>query len=172
MKLRGNTKTKRIHKNKRILGQGIEERPAEVEQRQEFGHQEIDTVVGKKDKKDEVLLTLTERKTREELIFRADGKNSQAINTIIKQLRHKYGIPLHQIFKTITSDNGFEFAELSLSVQDEKTTVYFTHPYCSSERGTNERHNGLIRRFIPKGKAISSDFFCIRCDHYLCRKLV
>lgn len=38
MKLRGNTKTKRIHKNKRILGQGIEERPAEVEQRQEFGH--------------------------------------------------------------------------------------------------------------------------------------
>ncbi|MGG3856039.1 IS30 family transposase, partial [Caldifermentibacillus hisashii] len=61
-----------------------------------------------------------------------------------------------EILKTITSDNGSEFAELSLSVQDEKTTVYFTHPYCSSERGTNERHNGLIRRFIPKGKAISS----------------
>jgi len=105
-----------------------------------------------------ILLTLTERKTREELIFRADSKNSQAINTIIKQLRHKYGTPFHQIFKTISSDNGSEFAELSLSVQDEKTTVYFTHPYCSSERGTNERHNGngLIRRFIPKGKAISS----------------
>jgi len=156
MKLRRNTKTKRIRKNKRILGQSIEERPAEVEQRQEFGHWEIDTVIGKKDKKDEVLLTLTERKTRKELIFRADGKNSQAINTIIKQLRHKYGTSFHQILKTITSDNGSEFAELSLSVQDEKTTVYFTHPYCSSERGTNERHNGLIRRFIPKGKAISS----------------
>ncbi|MED0651416.1 hypothetical protein P9246_07915 [Aeribacillus pallidus] len=51
----------------------------------------------------------------------------------------------------MTSDNGSEFAELSLAVLDEDTSVYFTHPYCSSERGTNERHNGLIRRFIPKG---------------------
>jgi len=51
MKLRRNTKTKRVRKNKRILGQSIEERTSEVEQRQEFGHREIDTVIGKKDKK-------------------------------------------------------------------------------------------------------------------------
>lgn len=63
MKLRRNTKTKRVRKNKRILGQSIEERPSEVEQRQEFGHWEIDTVIGKKDQEDRVLLTLTERKT-------------------------------------------------------------------------------------------------------------
>jgi len=156
MKLRRNTKTKRVRKNKRILGQSIEERPSEVEQRQEFGHWEIDTVIGKKDKEDQVLLTLTERKTREEFIFRAEGKTSQAINRIIESLRNKYGNHFHQVFKTITSDNGSEFAELSLAVQDEDTSVYFTHSYCSSERGTNERHNGLIRRFIPKGKPISS----------------
>jgi IS30 family transposase len=32
--------------------------------------------------------------------------------------------------------------------------IYYTHPYTSSERGTNEGHNGLIRRFIPKGKSM------------------
>ncbi|KZM54381.1 IS30 family transposase [Aeribacillus pallidus] len=84
MKLRRNTKTKRVRKNKRILGQSIEERTSEIEQRQEFGHREIDTVIGKKDKEDQVLLTLTERKTREEFIFRAEGKTSQAINRIIE----------------------------------------------------------------------------------------
>ncbi|OUM91192.1 MAG: hypothetical protein BAA03_02160 [Caldibacillus debilis] len=41
------------------------------------------------------------------------------------------------------------------AVKDVGTEIYFTHPYSSFERGTNERHNGLIRRFIPKGKAIT-----------------
>uniref|UniRef100_UPI000B027FA3 IS30 family transposase n=1 Tax=Bacillus smithii TaxID=1479 RepID=UPI000B027FA3 len=46
--------------------------------------------------------------------------------------------------------------DLGLSVEKDLTEVYFTHPYTSCERGTNERHNGLIRRFIPKGRPISS----------------
>ena len=37
----------------------------------------------------------------------------------------------------------------------QRTTVYYCHPYCSSERGSNENQNGFIRRFIPKGTAIS-----------------
>lgn len=156
MKLRLKRKTKRVRKNKRILGLSIEERPAEVNQRQEFGHWEIDTVIGNRNKEDQVLLTLTERKTRHELVFRASGKTSEAINSIIKQLKKQFRLNFHKVFKSITSDNGSEFADLSHSVKEVGTTVYFTHPYCSSERGTNERHNGLIRRFIPKGKAIKS----------------
>lgn len=156
MKLRLNTKKKRCRKNKRILGRSIEERPPEVEDRKEFGHWEIDTVIGKKSN-DEALLTLTERKTREELIFKIDGKNSEAAGVALTGLRERYGPLFPKVFKTVTADNGSEFADLAISVKSEEgTEVYYTHPYTSCERGTNERHNGIIRRFIPKGKPMSS----------------
>ncbi|WP_390622689.1 hypothetical protein [Clostridium argentinense] len=54
----------------------------------------------------------------------------------------------------MTGDNGSEFAELSSLKTDTETMVYYTHPYSSFEKGTNERHNGLILRFILKGKSI------------------
>ena len=66
-----------------------------------------------------------------------------------------YGEQFSQVFKTITGDNGSEFADLSTLEDDSDTKVYFTYPYSSFEKGINERHNGLIRRFIPKGKRIS-----------------
>ncbi|RIJ64986.1 IS30 family transposase [Rummeliibacillus sp. POC4] len=47
-----------------------------------------------------------------------------------------------------------EFTDLGSTLNNEKTDVYFIHPYTSCERGTNECHNGLIRRYIPKGKSI------------------
>ncbi|MFZ3591920.1 IS30 family transposase, partial [Bacillus sp. DJP31] len=155
MKVRLNTKKKRCRKNKRILGRSIEERPIEVNGRNEFGHWEIDTVIGKKTN-DEALMTLTERKTRKEFIIRVPAKDSEAITKAISCLKNTFDSRFSNIFKTITSDNGSEFADLDFSVNDVQTDIYFTHPYSSCERGTNERHNGLIRRFIPKGKAISS----------------
>ena len=72
----------------------------------------------------------------------------------------------YQVFKTITGDNGSEFAELSL-LEDGKLKVYFTHPYSSCEKGTNECHNRMLRRFIPKGKNISdytADEICFFAD--------
>ena len=57
------------------------------------------------------------------------------------------------MFKSITSDNGSEFALLS-NLKKYGIGVYCTHPYSAFERGTNENHNGLIRRFIPKGERI------------------
>ena len=56
------------------------------------------------------------------------------------------------VFKSITSDNGSEFSELASIEEVVDTKVYYTHPYSSWEKGTNERHNGLIRKFIPKGR--------------------
>ncbi|KAA0954733.1 IS30 family transposase [Planococcus sp. ANT_H30] len=155
MKVRLNTKKRRIRVNKRVLGRSIEERPEAVEERAEFGHWEIDTVIGKKSQ-DEALMTLTERKTRQEIILRIDDKDSDSITKALEMVRNKFDTNFAQVFKTITSDNGSEFAELAASFEKEKTEVFFTHPYTSCERGTNERHNGLIRRFIPKGKAIRS----------------
>lgn len=57
------------------------------------------------------------------------------------------------LFKSITADNGSEFASLTAAVQGI-SDVYFTHPYSSWERGTNENHNGIIRRFIAKGQSM------------------
>jgi len=155
MKVRLNTRKQRTRKNKRILGRSIEERPPEVADRQEFGHWEIDTVIGKKSN-DQALLTLTERKTRKEIIMRVDAKDAPSISEAISDLKKDYVGQFPKVFKTITSDNGSEFADLGASVEKDGIAVYFTHPYTSCERGTNERQNGLIRRFIPKGKAISS----------------
>ena len=71
-----------------------------------------------------------------------------------------------QVFKTITGDNGSEFAGLPL-LEDGKLKVYFTHPYSSREKGTNECHNRMLRRFIPKGKRIfdyTADEICFFAD--------
>ena len=59
-------------------------------------------------------------------------------------------------YKTITTDNGSEFSRLSELEQESKTKVYYAHPYSSYEKGSNERHNGLLRHFFPKGKRIDS----------------
>jgi IS30 family transposase len=153
LKLRLKPKRKRSCRNKRIMGISIDQRPAEVQKRQTFGHWEIDTVAGKR-ANDAVLLTLTERKTRHELLFLLDAKDSQSVNKALLKLKDYYGEGLLQVFRTITSDNGSEFSELADTLQQWGIKTYFTHPYSSWERGTNERHNGLIRRFVPKGKAI------------------
>ena len=68
----------------------------------------------------------------------------------------EYSEHFSEVFKTITTDNGSEFARLSELEELADTLVYFAHPYTSCEKGTNERHNGIIRRFIPKGKRIDS----------------
>lgn len=153
LKTRLKPKKIRIRKNKRILGQSIEQRPEDIQNRQTFGHWEIDTVVGKRSN-DSVLLTLTERKTRKELLFQLAEKSSKAVNETLKTLKQMYDERISQIFRSITADNGSEFSELSSVTQEWGSQVYFAHPYSSWERGTNERHNGLLRRFIPKGKAI------------------
>jgi len=57
---------------------------------------------------------------------------------------------LKKLFKTITFDNGGEFALHSLIEHETKAMIYFAHPYRSSERGTNENTNGLLRQYFPK----------------------
>lgn len=150
LKLKRQTKTSKNKKNKTTLGHSIEKRPDMVDTRETFGHWEIDTVVGLKTGQDQVLLTLTERKTRFEIIQKIEGKNSAAVTAGIETLRTQFDHFFEDVFKTITSDNGAEFATLSECLKN-CVEVYFTHPYSSWERGTNERHNGMIRRFIPKG---------------------
>jgi IS30 family transposase len=83
-----------------------------------------------------------------------DTKDSNAVNNALLELKNYYGEQISNVFRTITADNGSEFSELSETMKPLGIEVYFSHPYSSWERGTNERHNGLLRRFVPKGKAI------------------
>ena len=156
LKLRRNNKSVRVKKHKKKLGKSIEERPEHISSREEFGHWEIDTVIGEKSNNDYALLTLVERKTRNAIIRKIESKTASSVIKEIKNIQDFFGDKFSEIFKTITSDNGLEFADLATLENFTDTKVYFTHPYSSFEKGTNERHNGLIRRFIPKGKRISN----------------
>ena len=153
LKVRRKTvKPKPSRQRKRILGQSIEERPQEVNDRTTFGHWEIDTVIGKKTKGEPVLLTLVERLTRYQLVIKIKSKDERSVREAIESMAQ--GNPnFAKLFKTVTCDNGSEFASLSEALHNI-SDVYFTHPYSSWERGTNENHNGLLRRYIPKGKSL------------------
>ncbi len=139
-------------------GTSIIERPVEIDERKEYGHWEMDTVVGKKGTK-ACLLVLTERMTRQELVYKMTNKSQECVIKVLNSLERRLGrIKFSKIFKTITTDNGCEFLNFEgveksiLSKTKTRTKQYFAHPFSSWERGTNETANKLIRRFIPKGK--------------------
>ena len=77
----------------------------------------------------------------------------EAIDNALQMLIADFGDKYRAVFKSITGDNGPEFANLS-GLEAKGIPVYFTHPYTSCEKGTNECHNRMLRRFIPKGKSI------------------
>ena len=135
----------------------IDYRPEGANTREEYGHWEGDLVIGTK-KRGAVLFTLTERKTREEIIIKLAGKKAEYVAKALDMLEKKYKNIFYNKFKTITFDNGGEFRNWkSLEKSYDKrrkrarTQVYYAHPYRSGERGSNENANRLIRRFIPKG---------------------
>lgn len=144
---------------KNLKGTSIEDRPGDVDERVEYGHWEMDCVVGKRDGKGAVLLVLSERQTRQEMLFKMPGKTQDNVKKIIDKLEKSMGRRFKEKFKTITVDNGSEFLdfkgiESSCVGEENRVKVYYAHPYSSWERGTNENSNKLIRRFIPKGANI------------------
>ena len=141
----------RVHK--RPKGRSIDERPDIVDARTEFGHWEADTVIGRKSGKEAVVLTLVERVSNNYLAIRIPCKTSDAVITAMESLQAEYGELFSKVFKSITTDNGSEFEDFA-QLQDWGTDIYFAHPYSSWERPVNERHNGLLRRYIPKGVSI------------------
>lgn len=142
----------KMRRNKRVLGLSIEQRPKDVDTREEFGHWEIDTVIGLKKASDPVLLTLVERKTRFEWIIKIPAKTEEAVDEALAGIFADNNSFKQEVFKSLTADNGSEFA--SLDDLAESLKVYFCHPYAPHERGSSENQHKLIRRFIPKGTAI------------------
>lgn len=146
------TKKTKSRRNIRVLGTSIDERPEVIEEREEFANWEIDTVVGQQDADDPVLLTLVERKTRFEKLFLIANQSAQAVETALREFFQQLEGMKTSLFKTITADNGSEFA--GLSDLSEEIDVYFCHPYASFERGTSENQHKIIRRFLPKHQSL------------------
>ena len=130
----------------RIPGRvGIEERPAVVETRERLGDWESDTMAGAAQRG--YLATHVERRSRYLVAARLPNRTSATFNRrTLRAFRAEPGLPL----KTITADNGKEFAEFKELEARLGVKVYFANPYRSWERGLNENTNGLLRQFFPK----------------------
>lgn len=133
---------KKASPNFKPAGKSIEERPESINKRENLGDYEIDTVIQTR-AKNECLLTLTDRKSRFQIIRLIPDKSAASVNQALKGILENYRI------NSITADNGTEFSRLADVFDPEH--IYYAHPYASWERGTNENHNRLIRRWVPKG---------------------
>ena len=159
---------RRVCRRKRFVDplRDISVRPAGANDRSEDGHWEIDTVKSARNTGNACLLTLTERKNRLEIIRKLPDGTAESTVTALNGIEKELGSAAFTgIFKTITADNGSEFAdwpgmETSCLTGEKRLSLYFAHPYRACERGSNENANGMIRRWFPKG----TDFSAIPVD--------
>lgn len=149
LKPRKNKHSRPKGRNKKVLGTSISDRASSVLDRSEFGHWEADLVKGKRHKEEPAAITLVERKTRFAIAMKIEDYKSETVLTAFQTLVENSP---HQ-FKTITFDNGSEFAKVS-ELENDDLSIYFCHAYASWERGSNENFNKLLREFIPKGKSL------------------
>ncbi|MDR1148565.1 MAG: IS30 family transposase [Spirochaetaceae bacterium] len=136
-------------------------RPAAANGRTESGHWEMDTVKGVKNGNTDCLFTLTDRKTRAEIIRKLPDGKAASVVAALDSIEKELGADFSSVFKSITADNGVEFSdyealERSCLSDGKRCGLFFAHPYRSGERGTNENSNGIIRRFFPKGTDFST----------------
>lgn len=124
----------------------IEGRPAVVDRRARYGDWEGDTIVGRGHRAGAV--TLVDRKSGYLLLGKVCDRKAATVREAIMQLFE----PLpSRLRKTLTLDNGKEFAEHEQLAAATALHVYFAKAYCAWQRGTNENTNGLLRQFFPKG---------------------
>lgn len=133
--------------NKTVLP--ISLRPKYINKRDELGHIEIDSIVGLK-KEYSSIISIVDRCSRRIWLIKAEYKNEYYIDKIIYEFILRNEI----LVRSITVDNGLEFDALGLTAKKLGVKLYKCDPYCSFQRGTNERMNALVRRFIPKGSSM------------------
>lgn len=126
-------------------------RPKYIDDRAETGHLEIDSIIGKRNEYDSII-SIVDRCTRKIWLIKSEYKNEYYTDKLIYNYILKNDIPV----KSITVDNGVEFNALGLTAKKLGVKLYKCDPYCSFQRGTNERMNGMVRRFIPKGYSLKT----------------
>lgn len=138
------------------LSYSIELRPEEINNRTTFGNWELDTVISSSKGQHKALMTLTERKTRFEIIGLLESKSKEEVILKFKKIKDYLKSNIKDIINSITTDNGTEFSGFLDIIELTGAKFYFCHPYASCEKGTNEKHNSLIRYFIPKKSLIEN----------------
>ena len=134
----------------------LSERPAAAENRRQFGHWEIDTVLGSTR---DCVVTLVERQSGYLLVGKMRARTTAELNRATFALIKRYP----QAFRTITADNGTEFHGYRALEAATGVPFYFATPHHSWERGTNENTNGLLRQYLPKGTNLAT-LTQSRCD--------
>ena len=124
-------------------------RPKYINKRDELEHLEIDSIVGKRNEYDSII-SIVDRYSRKVWLIKSEYKNEYYTDKII----YDYLIRNEIKVKSITVDNGLEFQALGLTAKKLVVKLYKCNPYCSFQRGTNERTNALVRRFILKGNSM------------------
>lgn len=142
---KGKTRHTKNHLEKRgkiQISNHLNERPISAENRSRFGHWEADTVLGKTG--GVCLVTLTERKSRFELVKKVSAKKAEFVKDAIIELLRSHKL------RSITPDRGKEFAKHSSVTRALGVEFYFPEPHQPWTRGTNENTNGLLREYFPK----------------------
>lgn len=122
----------------------IDKRPAIVESKDRLGDMEIDLVIGQNHKG--ALITINDRATGLLFMTKIESKEASVVQRNTIELLHDW----KGLIKTITSDNGKEFANHTKIAKHLEIEYYFAKPYHSWERGANENLNGLVRQYFPK----------------------
>lgn len=122
----------------------IDERPDVANNRERVGDWEADTIIGKNHKG--AIVTLDERKSKLRLAMPTGTKAARGVTDAINHLLS----PINAFIKTLTFDNGKEFAYHKEIASALNCDTYFAKPYHSWERGQNENANGLLRQYFPK----------------------
>ena len=97
---------------------------------------------------------MTERTTRAEIVLKVKDKSAGETVKALQRLKREIGRDWYMIFKTLTCDNGPEFADQA-GIDALGVTTFYCHPQAPHERGTNEVTNKLVRRKLPKGKSMA-----------------
>lgn len=143
---KGKSRKPAENRGKFITGKSIHERSEKINNREEFGHWEGDSMLSSRGKSKECLSTFSERKSRLFLALKKSDRKASSMEKNIKRLKGLVGDSL----KTLTVDRGKEFACYK-SIEDMlDIEMYFADPYSAWQRGRDENSNGLLREFFPK----------------------
>ena len=139
-------------RGKQNKGKSIRKRDKRIYKRADYGHWELDTVVSGIGKSKACFITLVERKSRFYKAIKSPNRHADVVAKLIIDYLKQFP---SELVKTITTDNGKEFAEWEQIEKELNCEVYFCDTFCAWQKGSNENSNGLLREFFPKGYNLS-----------------